>query len=1100
MAQTNEVLQNKLKVNYRYNDGDEIKVGSCLLHEIPEDHKSKITDMVLLLDGTYAKALGPYITKNIKGFANLQRLYFPHEYRLYINESSFEGCDKLKTFLTTAPKDISIKDNVASVNGVKRLGVQVSEANDAHLPEGLDVAELIRKGDMVTFAFTREEVGRGKSSSSTKGTSTGSAPKNGSSNLDKIIEILNEINNNITNEGNKIDINNVIEGLGKAVEITGSHGVSEATFVAQFDRLIASLEGLKSSSTNETDIKGIVQSEIEKTIKEILDREFERFTKEILKEIDTSIKNGQTPNITNEIFNIIGTNPDTVTTDKAGLDIINDTLNKILEVLGKINLENKDGVREIIVKVIGDFQNTPNIDDELIKHLTATIERNNTVINDNTEVLRLVNETLEGLDIPVDRLEEVTKTLETFVNEKLNLKMMTEDDFAKVIKDIRDIVSAKDLSTAGAIGTLRQDILERFKERYFTKDELKEYLETTLGTIATKAQIDALTEKLNKFMENNSLNKAEIEAIINGIPTKIAEGLKDGLTGVNGKIESLETVIGKVLADNELFKELLASKLEGEKQDREKLIKYLEEIKGSLEDLKTGQAGLKKGQEDMDKKIDKNHSEILELLKNNNNAFDFGKAMVNFFNNFNNQNNGQTFVNFPTGMNFGGMMPMMPMMMGMGGMMPMMMFMMFMQMMNGQGKGDKTDEDPGKKKDPQPDPDPKPDPKPIKVKLLRQRPIKDKVVKKTKERLKMLKEPKLPWYKRLGKFIVRHPFRSALIGMGAGAVLAFGAASILYGGPIHAVHMATYAAKHFLPTILTGAGIGAAAGLTGSVLSRISRKGRRERLYTKYLKKYKKCIKAKQKAMSYDMEIGATKDRIQELRGKQRGKGFLKSLGVYKVAKKFNRRKLRNLRQKQRKQEAKYAKKVEKTVSYKSRLNSLEAKGNKNMALGGYMKQRGKLEAQFGAGKIDAEEYADDREDLEEDFAEHPTHQGAHQSGLFDASEEYRTFDTETEELIEAIDEDKRSEALKSVYEAILERNSKEGSEEVEVPMLETYVEEVTVTEEQLKALQKGNLEEYKKFLAEKQAYDRLRATNPDLADQMDAGRTIKNPIEPPTK
>ena len=92
------------------------------------------------------------------------------------------------------------------------------------------------------------------------------------------------------------------------------------------------------------------------------------------------------------------------------------------------------------------------------------------------------------------------------------------------------------------------------------------------------------------------------------------------------------------------------------------------------------------------------------------------------------------------------------------------------------------------------------------------------MLKRATKLMNMLHEPKQPWYKRVGKFIVRHPFRSALIGMGAGALIATGAGALAAGS----LGAALTTANLFFPTIAIGAGIGASAGLTGSLISRIS--------------------------------------------------------------------------------------------------------------------------------------------------------------------------------------------------------------------------------------------------------------------------------------
>lgn len=318
---------------------------------------------------------------------------------------------------------------------------------------------------------------------------------------------------------------------------------------------------------------------------------------------------------------------------------------------------------------------------------------------------------------------------------------------------------------------------------------------------------------------------------------------------------------------------------------------------------------------------------------------------------------------------------------------------------------------PPKKPDPKPQPKPEPK-KPEKVKLLRD----------TTEKIDRLKEPKLPWYKRLGKFVIRHPFRSALIGMGIGLLGATGIGAVAAGSLATALNTVNL----FLPTILVGGGIGATAGLAGSIISRFSKKGRKERLYTKFKKQYKKCAKLREKAELYREEQLLRLENIAELRESSRtGNRFLKKLGVYKFAKKFNRKKLKKLRVKEIEAEQKADLKTEKALDTKKKLNYLENMTEKTLAYGGYVQKKRKLDQKVREGRIDFEEYADDMEDLLDDAP-----------ALENASALAKTFDGEAEDLI--LNAKNRSHTMNRLLSNIQQRHTRVKTELVEEEKFDT--------------------------------------------------------------
>lgn len=266
---------------------------------------------------------------------------------------------------------------------------------------------------------------------------------------------------------------------------------------------------------------------------------------------------------------------------------------------------------------------------------------------------------------------------------------------------------------------------------------------------------------------------------------------------------------------------------------------------------------------------------------------------------------------------------------------------------------------------------------------------KAKVLKKTSERTTMLAEPKLPWYKRMGKFIVRHPLRSVLVGLGAGALVATGLGAVALGG--FAPALAT--ANAFFPTIAVGGVAGAGLGAVGSVVSRFSRKGKRERAYTKFMNKYKKAQKKADKIVEKQAELERLSEKKQELREKHRSGSLFAKVGVYKVARHINRKVYRLTLKRSHRAVESYYENVEKAGTYKKILNNMEERANISTAHGGALQKRRKIDNLLEKNKISVEEAVEDRDDLDFD-----------NPGILKVSDDYKTGDTEMMNLFEKLE------------------------------------------------------------------------------------------------
>lgn len=360
-------------------------------------------------------------------------------------------------------------------------------------------------------------------------------------------------------------------------------------------------------------------------------------------------------------------------------------------------------------------------------------------------------------------------------------------------------------------------------------------------------------------------------------------------------------------------------------------------------------------------------------------------------------------------------------------------------------KEDDTSKKPEPKK-PEPNREEPKKPEPPKVKKV-------KVLRSEAKLADMLKEPKLPWYKRMGKFIMRHPFRSMLIGLGAGALVATGVGAIALGGLAPALAVA----NAFVPTIAIGAGAGAGLGLIGSIASRISRKGRRERAYTKFMKKYNKALKKLGKVEERDLQVETLNAEVQTLREKRR-QGNLFTRKVYKACTKVKNRIYHSKKKKLEKDIFAYEESVEKANKAKARLNILEDKSEKTNAVAGYLARRNKIDSKLSRKKITKEERDDDIDDLDYEltglYGEEPA------TSIGEVSKEYKTGDAEMITLMEHFTSKKTikqrtrpSQELLDTVDEIKRRNTKM----VDVEKEEEYIPPVTDGEY---ARAKGNIAE----------------------------------------
>lgn len=318
---------------------------------------------------------------------------------------------------------------------------------------------------------------------------------------------------------------------------------------------------------------------------------------------------------------------------------------------------------------------------------------------------------------------------------------------------------------------------------------------------------------------------------------------------------------------------------------------------------------------------------------------------------------------------------------------------------------------------------------------------KQKLLKKSLDSLKKLKEPKLPWHKRLAKKIRKNPFLFALTGLGVGALVAGAATVIGVGGIGAAISIIKNASAWFTPTLvaLKNIGIGAGVGLGTAGIVNIGmlfgRGAKKERLYRKFQKQYDKCHDREEDlefAQSQVQDMQAKLDSIKEK--EQSGNKLLKALGVYKRARVKNARKLRKLKVKARVAENQHRKSVTTALKTKDRLNKLEERDGKTLAQNGLLQKfrsiKGKYQSRIDAvsdnQSLDEDEKQDMISELEVERDDKLSKYGINHDGeeLDGMSDEFKTFDSEAEELINSV-KGKRTASLDRKMQDIMRRNSR---------------------------------------------------------------------------
>lgn len=318
------------------------------------------------------------------------------------------------------------------------------------------------------------------------------------------------------------------------------------------------------------------------------------------------------------------------------------------------------------------------------------------------------------------------------------------------------------------------------------------------------------------------------------------------------------------------------------------------------------------------------------------------------------------------------------------------------------------------------DPEPKPEPTPITTSepTNARKYKKAKFLSKSIQETAILAEPKRPWYKRLAKFTINHPILTALAGAGIGLGVVGAAVGITAAAGITGM---LSMANFFFPSLVIGSGLGAIGGGALSLVSRVLPGSKKERLYTKFSKQYKKCMNIdKAKDLFSTIEENA-KNAKQKAREKHRNsKGLLKTLKVYRIAKNYHRFVEKLGRKGKRYMASKFVPAVDKAVSTKAKLNIEEIKSGKTMAVAGYIQKKKKLEAKYIAGKIGKEDFEADMQDLEEDVVDLK----GGEKGLSKTTGQL-AYDKEAMTLIDKVKEDQRSKSMDVMVSNIKKRNSK---------------------------------------------------------------------------
>ena len=223
--------------------------------------------------------------------------------------------------------------------------------------------------------------------------------------------------------------------------------------------------------------------------------------------------------------------------------------------------------------------------------------------------------------------------------------------------------------------------------------------------------------------------------------------------------------------------------------------------------------------------------------------------------------------------------------------------------------------------------------------------------------------------------------------------------------------------------------MGAASGGALALVSRFLPGARKERLYKKFAKRYKKCQSIdRSKAIAAAIEENAREAKKAAREKHKTAHPILKALKVYRIAKGYHKTVERLGRKAKRYYARKFVASADKAIETKAQLNLQEAKSGKTMALAGYIEKRKKAQAKLAAGKMSKEDYDDKMQDYEEDFADLP----GGQEGFSKTSNGHATYDYEASELIGKVQEAQRSKGMNMMMESIKRRNSKAVEQPVE--------------------------------------------------------------------
>ncbi len=289
-------------------------------------------------------------------------------------------------------------------------------------------------------------------------------------------------------------------------------------------------------------------------------------------------------------------------------------------------------------------------------------------------------------------------------------------------------------------------------------------------------------------------------------------------------------------------------------------------------------------------------------------------------------------------------------------------------------------------------------------------------VQKSLKQTKILAEPKQKWYKRLATFAVKHPVLSVVIGAGAGLGLfaatcgiASAAAGITF---MNAVNM-------LIPSLPGIVGIGAAGAGAVSIASNTLPKGKWGLVAKagKLFGKARKIDRTKQWVASMEQQQEAAKKASREKH--KNSKGLVRKLKVHRKVAKVHKLAERTARKVRRLYERRLVKTTEKALKTKNQLNTKEIKSGKTQAIAGYLQKKRKAEAQFAAGKIDAEELDERLQDLDEDVVD----RDGGEPGLREVGNQY-TYDKEALEAIAKADPNAKNATFQAIADNILTRNS----------------------------------------------------------------------------